>query len=1050
MFLTINRKFSIDCNQIDYNLLRIPTTIIRMEPGRPTRRNTARAIGRTLRATQITQTKRNALGRALLEAVKADNEDEVRRLSRIPGIDIAYEDSDENNDNRVDVVTLALRRGHISILRTLLRIALEKGLTEIATRLVNIPNPTTGRTPLFSYSLDPTMVRRLLAIPGIDINHRDNEGSTAFNSLCSGKGRSEAIKVFLNDPRVDLNRPNNDGQTPLLGMIYSKYVLVTLELLSKPGININIVHNGYTPLMYACQEKGISRVVLKLLSMPGVNVNHANNQGNTALLIALIHGDTDTVRALCSVQGININHVNHNGWTALLRATSRNNLDRVQLICAVPGVNVNAQLPDRDSALHLAINNEERRIIEILLQQPNINVNLTGHQGLSPLNYSVRTRARDIFSRLLAFPGVDVNIPENDGDTPLINAVRKDCVFMVRRLLEKDGIDIAHRNQNGHTALDIARRDDHREIRRLLEIVGNPSARLFNELDDHNLAELNRLLSMPGINVNVVDGGGSTPLIFAAMTNYMEGANRLLEVPGIDINHQNVDGQTALLGAIGRQHTAMTLRLLTVGVDVNLPNRRGLIALSSALQLNMPSDVIAAIAERTTDINYLDGQAHSPLQYALLSYPNAAQRLQIVRLLLERGANPRIGMDPTPYEEALRRAFAPEFNQLLRRAVPTGVADMWRGFTRGDVALMNDVFRSPDLARHTSFCPVCLAPGEHDRTGCMYVHHNCSAIPNNTYNEALYMMYKGGDGHVQWCTICGRICTQHRHYQLVRADGPRAPLVQNPRGTMGDADCQAQGGGGHNEKLKRMDALRSAAFQLNRQLGRISKHDAKDELVAAAWDAPLTGMTHILERIHGTLNFTVPTRNFPPNVGENGERVYPTILYPDATNPALFPLIVQAVQNAVTYEDVPVGVQFRHRMANGAINQHEGEYVGLDNVFRGLATYPTFGRCWNYNEGRGCTAPLYPQELAYVLDHVEGLTAEQRADYQAMLDTYTRRFNRIFADGFGAEAVAAVAAVGGGNVVVADPDAMFQPAQAICSMPRTTVKSRKTRRRKWR
>jgi hypothetical protein len=75
-------------------------------------------------------------------------------------------------------------------------------------------------------------------------------------------------------------------------------------------------------------------------------------------------------------------------------------------------------------------------------------------------------------------------------------------------------------------------------------------------------------------------------------------------------------------------------------------------------------------------------------------------------------------------------------------------------------------------------------------------------------------------------------------------------------------------------------------------------------------------------------------------------------------------------------------------MANGEINNHEGEYIGVDSLVGFLQASlpwtgadPSFGLCWN--SAGGCTARLYPEEVQPFIP----------AD---LYTTYKDNFNRAF------------------------------------------------------
>ena len=56
----------------------------------------------------------------------------------------------------------------------------------------------------------------LLAHPDIDVNVKKKDGSTSFCCACAG-GYTSCVREMLQDSRVKVNEPDNDGWTPLYG-----------------------------------------------------------------------------------------------------------------------------------------------------------------------------------------------------------------------------------------------------------------------------------------------------------------------------------------------------------------------------------------------------------------------------------------------------------------------------------------------------------------------------------------------------------------------------------------------------------------------------------------------------------------------------------------------------------------------------------------------------------------------------------------------------------------------------------------------------------------
>jgi hypothetical protein len=369
-----------------------------------------------------------------------------------------------------------------------------------------------------------------------------------------------------------------------------------------------------------------------------------------------------------------------------------------------------------------------------------------------------------------------------------------------------------------------------------------------------------------------------------------------------------------------------------------------------------------------------------------------------------------------PYKEELLALVGPKGDV----GPDTRTSPPWTGFTKKDIEFLditfNESVHATSLSKDNpeevlySMCPVCLKYISHEPQTCMYMTHDC-AKESTYYHRRLYNKYKiqKRDDWGQrvnkyvicWCTHCGRICGDHRHYLLRLHDD--APKLYANYGSPYESDCRrTSGGGGTPEKIARFNALRAKAVELNtkKDLGEITTNQAKDQLVEAMWDGPLTTPSNVLTQMQTTKKFAVNNSAFPNNAPKE-ERVYPNIPYPNVGNPELLPVVHKTATNAfknhynVDEENI---VQFRHRKADGSVNNHsgEGEQISKSMLFNYVqSTFDQkesakFGMCWQHPT---CTARLYPEELLAIIDQVE----EKDPDDSRIYEIYKKAFNEKFA-----------------------------------------------------
>lgn len=185
------------------------------------------------------------------------------------------------------------------------------------------------------------VVKLFLQHPNINPNKPTEKGSTPFYAACS-KGHLEVVKLLLADGRIDVQKPMQGGYTPFYVACQNGHVDVVNLLLQFPNrINVNQpIDGGFSPLYIACQNNHI-KVVRLLLDNERVNVDQANERSSTPLYIASSKGHTEVVRLMlydhCRTGEININQKNYINTTALWMAAQNGHIDVVSLILSSKG-----------------------------------------------------------------------------------------------------------------------------------------------------------------------------------------------------------------------------------------------------------------------------------------------------------------------------------------------------------------------------------------------------------------------------------------------------------------------------------------------------------------------------------------------------------------------------------------------------------------------------------------------------------------------------------------------------------------------------------------
>ncbi|CAH1773010.1 unnamed protein product [Owenia fusiformis] len=97
---------------------------------------------------------------------------------------------------------------------------------------------------------------KVLLKAGAFLNLKDNMNRSALSYACM-KGRAEILKKLLKEDILDINDPDNDGNSPLHHAVLCgdpEVVRILVNVIVKFGLPVDIRNNiGYTPLLLSCK-----------------------------------------------------------------------------------------------------------------------------------------------------------------------------------------------------------------------------------------------------------------------------------------------------------------------------------------------------------------------------------------------------------------------------------------------------------------------------------------------------------------------------------------------------------------------------------------------------------------------------------------------------------------------------------------------------------------------------------------------------------------------------------------------------------------------------
>jgi ankyrin repeat protein len=460
-------------------------------------------------------------------------------------------------DERRALGGLLLRKSEVdcTYYNDLLNLAAFEGFEEIMDYILQSPDFPSGDSVELEQAMFNAIgggqshaVRRLLRA-GAMANADDGYTTTLVEACNLASGE---IATILIESGADINRPNDQGETPLSRACQNQLEDVVSLLLAR-GCEVNAMDDsGNSPLHHAVIA--IANPIVRLLLNAGADVNCEDFDGVTALLAASepeFEGATKMTVEMLVTAGASLNHQDSCGNTALLRAAASGSWEIVKLLIGA-GADVKIHNYDGGTAFSLyrmnfltdrhtssSIEAQERHlsVVKLFLGQ-GADPDCQYSEGWTPLTLAV-FEGHDLVVELLLDHGANMNRPDSEGWTPLTLAASKGDDSVVELLLDH-GADEDGKDSDGRTPLTWAA--------------------------EHGRTTTVQLLLDHGADTNGQDNDGWTPLMMAASEGYYPVVKLLLDY-GADMNARDEDGATPLSRAEENENATVVELLLASGAQ---------------------------------------------------------------------------------------------------------------------------------------------------------------------------------------------------------------------------------------------------------------------------------------------------------------------------------------------------------------------------------------------------------------------------------------------------------------------------------------------------
>ena len=207
-------------------------------------------------------------------------------------------------------------------------------------------------------------VLRLLFNKGL-VKQGVKGGLTEALGYVAADGHADLVDAILDTGEVDVNKPDSNGNTPLLIAIRGgKTVTISKLLAAKADINLsNKV--GSNALMIVATNPNAE--IVKLLLDGGIKVEATDLEGKTALmyLSSCRCSDSSKVAKMLLDAKVNVSAQDNDGWTALMYAARDGNKEVAEvLVKASPELGLKTK--DGRTALAIAEQRKHQDIIALL------------------------------------------------------------------------------------------------------------------------------------------------------------------------------------------------------------------------------------------------------------------------------------------------------------------------------------------------------------------------------------------------------------------------------------------------------------------------------------------------------------------------------------------------------------------------------------------------------------------------------------------------------------------------------------------------------------
>ncbi|CAH1401021.1 unnamed protein product [Nezara viridula] len=533
--------------------------------------------------------------------------------------------------------------------------------------------------------------------------------------MATSQGNEDIVNLLLSkNASIDLK--NAFGNTALHFAVMKKDINIAKVLVNK-GANVSVQGETGTTLLMAAASNGDEAMVNFTFSKKDLNIR--DNFGNQAIHFAAQGGNSKIIEMLLG-HGADVNSEGEHGETPLHFAVRNddtilkddefeNKTVSVMKTLLDHGAELNAQSYLKQTALHRAAAGGYAGVVDYLLSW-NASLSIEDYLCFTPFQWAASIGNVKVLDILLKH-GDDVNRNGCNGVTALHMAIRRNDTAFIKYLLSKNA-DPNIMSEDGQTPLDLTFDPLSEKFMKLLFTHGAKvednsflgSKILFDAVSNKSIEIVKLLLN----NTKNFNSYPTAILNHAIGTRFSEGIDLLIS-HGADVVEKDIHGNLPLTLAVMSRSMAYVKLILVTGsskiskknfqffLDANCDVRfftsnNSIIQIHNATALHVASyyglkDLAGLLISYGASLEVKD----RPLRYSPLHYACENDHVEVVKLLLDSGAN-KSSADingTTPLHIACRKGLLP-IAELLLSDPPAAVNQSdHSGYTALHLAAMN-------------------------------------------------------------------------------------------------------------------------------------------------------------------------------------------------------------------------------------------------------------------------------------------------------------------------------------------------------------------------